>query len=373
MSKKSLSGKIIGGAIFFIALAAVIYFKPSKTEEPEDLSVRPIKTATIGEVFRNPNLYFPGIVAADARVDLSFNVTGQLLKLAPVKGQKVKKGELLAQLDDRSFKNEVDNAQAELTRTQSTLKRMEKALKTNAISKEDYSKAKADYDKAMAQLEITKKNFEDTVIKARFDGVVADIYVDKFDTLQSGTPILSLQDNSLVNIEVAIPEQYVIHKRGESNLPYTFHAVFDALPNEQFKIKMKEYSTSANARTQTYTVSFQMALQDKFNIFPGMSATVVVEDFRKVIKSVKDSTSINSDYVGIDSDGTHFVWVLTKTEETGIYTVSKRTIKVGKRSGTTIEVLDGVKKGEQIAAAGITILTTGRRVSILTAKADKEG
>jgi len=194
-----------------------------------------------------------------------------------------------------------------------------------------------------------------------------------YDTLSAGQLVLSLQDNTLVNINVAIPQQYVIRKKDEVDKLATFYAVFDALPNEKFAIKLKEYSTTADSKTQTYTVSFQMDKQEKYNFLSGMSATVVVQDFFKKAKESENSISVESDYIGIDSDGSHFVWILEKTEDDKIFSASRRPVKVGKRSGTTLEILEGLKKGERIAAAGISVLTPGRRVTLLTPEASKEG
>jgi multidrug efflux pump subunit AcrA (membrane-fusion protein) len=92
MSKKSLSGKIIGGIILIVAVTAVIVFKPKPNVEPQDHTVRPIKTIIVNDTFKDYDLYFPGIVSADSKVDLSFNVPGQIIKKPHSKGDSVKKG-----------------------------------------------------------------------------------------------------------------------------------------------------------------------------------------------------------------------------------------------------------------------------------------
>ncbi len=374
MSGKKRLGKIIGGVMLVVAVVSVLFFKPKKEAELEDTTVRPIKSMVVGESFQEPNLYFPGLVDSDIKVTLSFNVPGQLMQIPLSDGQTVKKGELLAQLDDSSFQNEVKNAQAEVTRAQATFKRMEQAMKSNAISKEDFSKAKADYDKAMAKLEISKKNLEDTKILARFDGVIAETHVDKFDTLSAGQRVVTLQNNDMVNIVVSIPEQYLINRKNQkrANDQGAFHAIFDALPGEKFPLTIKEYSTQADFKTQTYRVRFQMKTPDKYVILPGMSATVVIQNLFIADKAADSTLMIESDSSGIDSTGGHFVWILEKSDQPDIFKAVQRTIKVGRRSGTTVQVMEGLKTGERIATAGITVLSEGRRVSLLTPKADKE-
>jgi membrane fusion protein, multidrug efflux system len=372
MQKTKLSGRIIGGALLAASIAAVFILKPKTRIEPEDPTPRPIKSMVVGAGFQHPILYFPGIVSADAKVSLSFNVPGQIIFKPHNKGDAVKEGDILARLDDTSFKNAVSDAQAEVTRAEATMNRMAKALESNAVSREEFSKAKSDYDKAVAQLGIRQKDLADTVIRARFDGIIADSFVDTFDTLGAGQAVLTLQNNTLVSINVAIPEQYVIRKRSEEDKLFEFYAVFDALPGERFPVRIKEYTSSADARTQTYSVSFQMEQQEKFNFLSGMSATVVVENFHKKVTADPQSIAIESDCLGIDSDGSHFVWILEKSDSENIYSTVRRTVKTGERSGTTIRITEGLKEGERIAAAGISVLTEGRLVKLLEPAADKE-
>lgn len=372
MQKNSLSiGRMIGGVLLIAAVAAVFFFRPKKEAVQEELVVRPVKSITVGEAFGEAELYFPGLVGAHAGVDLSFEITGRLIEMPVKKGLKVKKGDLLGKLDPRDFENDVKNAEAEMERAKSSFDRMTKALESNAVSKEDVSKAKADFDKAAAQLEIKRKALEDTRMLARFDGLIANTYVDTFDTLTAGTAILTLQDVSQVTIDVAVPEQYVINgpKNNPSNRIY--QVMFDGLPGRRFDVIFNEFTTKADERTQTYLASFKMPAPADVRILPGMSATVAVKGLQEVPGGEK-GLSLPSDAVGIDSQGQHFVWVL-QPGEGGLFTVQRRTVKAGDRQGMTIQILDGLKPGERIATAGISLLTEGRRVTLLKPVQKKEG
>ena len=372
MQNKRLSlGRIIGGVLLIAAVAAVFFFRPKKEAVQEELIVRPVKSLVVGEAFGSPELYFPGLVGANAGVDLSFEVAGRLIEMPIKKGQKVKKGDLLGRLDPRDFENDVKNAEAERERAKSSFARMTKALESNAVSKEDFSKAKADFDKATAQLEIKRKALDDTRMLARFDGLIANTYVDTFDNLAAGTPILTLQDVSSVSIDVAVPEQYVISgpKNNPSNRIY--QVMFDGLPGRRFDVIFNEFTTKADERTQTYLASFKMPAPADFRILPGMSATIAVKGLAET-PGGQNSLALPSDAVGIDSQGRHFVWVL-QPGEAGAFTARRRTVKAGDRQGVMIQLLDGLKPGERIATAGISLLTEGRRVTLLNPAQKKEG
>ncbi len=369
--KRSSAGRIIGGVLLVAAVAAVFFFRPKKEVEQKELVVRPVKSMVVGEAFGSAELYFPGLVGAGTGVDLSFEVGGRLIEFPVKKGQSVKKGDLLGRLDPRDFENDVKNAEAEKERAKSSFDRMAKALESNAVSKEDVSKAKADFDKATAQLEIKRKALEDTRMLARFDGVIANTTADNYDTIAAGTPILTLQDVSQVNVDVAVPEQYVITgpQRNPSNRLY--QAMFDGLPGRRFDVTFKEFTTKADERTQTYLASFTMPAPTDVRILPGMSATIAVKGMEEEARGPK-GLSVPSDAVGIGSQGEHFVWVL-QPGEGGTFTTQRRQVKVGDRQGAAIQVVDGLKTGERIATAGITLLTEGRQVTLLKKAGKKEG
>lgn len=369
--KRSSLGRVIGGVLLVVAVAAVFFFRPKKEAAPEELVVRPVKSLVVGDAFGQPELYFPGLVGANAGVDLSFEVTGRLIEMPVKKGQKVSKGDLLGKLDPRDFENDVKNAEAEKERAKSSFDRMAKALESNAVSKEDYSKAKADFDKASAQVEIKRKALEDTRLLARFDGLIANTYVDTFDTLTAGTPILTLQDVSQVTVDVAVPEQYVINgpKGDVSNRVY--QVMFDGLPGRRFAVRFNEFTTKADERTQTYLASFKMPAPTDVRILPGMSATIAVTGMLDAPEGQK-GLSVPSDAVGIDGQGQHFVWVLEKADG-DTFKAAKRAVKVGDRQGVAIQILEGLKSGERIATAGISLLVEGRTVTLLAPKQKKEG
>ena len=135
---RNLSGKLIGGVLLAAGVAAVFLYKAKPEEEPEDTTVRPVKSWVVGADAPRPKLYFPGTVEADVEVDLSFEVGGRLVEFPVRRGTVVEQGAVLGRLDPRNFENQVKNAEADLERAQSSLGRIEKALKVNAVSQDEY-------------------------------------------------------------------------------------------------------------------------------------------------------------------------------------------------------------------------------------------
>lgn len=368
MSKttKNAAGRWIGGALLAAGVAAVFFFKVKPEEEPADTTVRPIQSLVVGAAAAAPKLYFPGTVEADSEVDLSFEVGGRLIEFPVRRGLVVEEGEVLGRLDPRNFKNQVKNAEADLERARSSYERIQKALKVNAVSQEEFSQARAAVEKAEAQLAIQRKALDDTKLEARFRGVVSDTFADNYDTVSPGQPVLKLQDVSRLTIAVSVPEGYVQLATPDKLGAATFSVRFDSLPDRLFPVHMKEFVTTADPVTQTYRATFAMEKPEDVFLLPGMSGTVVVE--RAKPETGGGAPTVPSDVVGFASDGAAFVWVL-EAQDGGVYAVRRQGVELGRRNGAEVEVVAGLAPGARIAAAGVAILTEGRRVRLLAAGA----
>lgn len=365
---KNLSGRIIGLILIIAAVLAALFYRARQEPEDEPQPIRPIKTFIVGEKTQLPRFYFPGTIDADTGVDLSFEVSGRLVEFPVQRGQVVTKDTVLAQLDDRDFRNKVKDAQAQLDLTESTLSRMENALKLNAVSQEDYSQAKANRDIAKAQLDISKKALDDTQLRARFDGIVSDTYVDNYDTLTAGNPVLKLQDVRVLNLVVSIPESYLVQIDRDVTRKSHYTARFDSIPDRSFDVQLKEFATTADPVTQTYRATYLLIPPDDESVLllPGMTGTVMVDIPLEVLPTSKDQPllQVPSDAVGIASDGSFFVWLLQTTDDPKIFTVTQRPVTIGDRAGDSMAVTSGLAAGDRIATAGITILTEGRSVCL---------
>jgi len=356
------SGRIIGGILFLVAAGAVFFLRSREEPVSEEVVCRPVKFWVVKKSDVRLDRSFPGVVDAKKGVDLSYQVSGKIIEHLPglSKGMRVKQGQLLGRLDPRDFENQLKNAEAEVGRSKSTLERISKALETGAVSKEDFSRAKAEYDKSVALRDIQKKALDDTALYASFDGVIADSYPDVFSTVTAGTPVVTLQDISSIQINVPIPEKYVILRDSRKDNELTFTVTFDSLPGQSFPAEAVSFTAKATEKLQTYQASFQLVSPTGLSILPGMTATVVFH--RKV--GTDGKIAVPSDVVGVKTDGTHFVWFL-KPLTGEQYQVTCKEVTVGERVDELLVITSGLSEGDRIAAAGITLFREGQAVVLL--------
>ena len=258
---KKLTSKtriIFGGLMIIIAVLAVmlVKLKPKPPEAPE--YVRPVKTYQIGQLETISSWKYTGKIRPNEEVEMSFDVAGTVTDLLVNKGVLVKKGDLLAKLDPRDFQNEIDVAKARKARAEAHLERMEKAVKMNAVSQQEYDDAIAQHEVASAELLIKEKALEDASLHARFDGRIADTFIDQFQNVRAKQPILTLHDASTVDVIANVAGQRVLFSSEEDRKNYRHTAVFDFIPDTEYDLTLKEFSTEADPNTQTYQATFTM-------------------------------------------------------------------------------------------------------------------
>lgn len=369
MTKSKSLGIKIGLLLVIGGIICVIFIKRKQVIPEESGLIRPLKTFVVGSDFAMSGRKYPGKVSADQSVDLAFQVNGPLIEFPVKNGDNVVKGQVLGKVDPSDYEDALASAKSEYEKAQTHLDRIKKAYESGAVSGTDLTNAETAFETTKAAMETAQKALEDTVLVAKFDGVIANTYVDKFENVRAKQPILTLQDATTVTIEVNVPEERVaIAEPGKERYKFRFMAAFDYLPNREFEVQVKEFTTEADPITQTYLVTFSMPAPKDLNILPGMTATIM--EYKKVEEqTISDGFPVPINAVPIDEQGRYYVWKAKAAADGKTYTVHKTTVKVGEMTQGNIKVTDGLSKGDRIAAAGVNFLQEGQQVYLLDTQA----
>lgn len=360
----------MAGCVMIVGVTAAIFFWPeAKAPEAAPEPVRPVRSAVVRASARMPDLTFAGIVQASASRTLVFKQTGRVQGIAVSKGQAVKKGEKLAWLDPLDFQNALAQAEAAEKRDRLTFDRKSDALKKKAISQEEVSQAEAQLKQSEAALELAKRALDETVLYAPFAGTIAEVPATELDMVGAANPIVKIQDTSFVNIDVSVAEKYILRREQfvdvEADDGRTVS--FDSLPGRSFPVTFKEFQASADENTQTFVATYTMKAPKDLLLLPGMSATLTISGASYAQKgkgAAEGLTIVPESAVGVTSDGAHVVWLLEETAEKDVYAVRRQDVSLVRRTdeGT---VVSGLKPDQRVATAGVSLLTDGRKVTIL--------
>lgn len=323
----------------------------------------PVKTFTVHAQDAEPSRSFPGKVRASQRVNLSFELEGVIVELPLTEGALVSKGQLLAKLDPRDHENNLRSAKARFTEARQNFDRAQKLLKEGVIPQATFENAQSNFDTAQAQVRILEKALEDTELRAPFDGTVAKRFVQNHQRVAKHEDILSLQNATRIEIAVQAPESVMAESRNRP-LEGRLSAVFDAIPGKVFPISLHEFRLDADSQTQTYEIVLVMPAPKEHNILPGMSATVTLQSVRDP-QQPRQSVSWLPQAAIFGSAQTQesFVWCVNPADSRLV----RRAVKIGSPAERGIPVLEGLKDGDVVVAAGSKYLQEGQLVRPLEA------
>ena len=362
--------KVAAGLCFAAAVCGVLgRLRSVRENEPEFEAVRPVRTVALGGgEGRNARRYF-GTVQGGKRVELSFRVAGPLKTIAVEKGASVKKGDLLATLDPRDFQTRLKQAQS---------------AQAQAQAQYDASKTQVDVTRsavntAAAQTAAARDALKDTELHAPFNGISADRMVENFQDVAAKQAIFSLQDISTLEIVFSVPEGDVLLAplpegvnlktlTEEDGTLFSLTALFDAIPDREFPLALKEFAAQADARTNTYPVTAVMPRQEDVYFLPGMAATVEV-DFSGIAKGDRREGNYPIPAVAVLNQGAeNFLWrYKPDAQSNGEGTVHRVPVTVGApRNDGSLEVSGpALRPGDVIVTAGVHYLREGQRVRLM--------
>ncbi len=325
--------------------------------KPVDQAVRPARIFAVQDQSHTLEHRFVGRVEALRTVDMTFEVSGPLRELPVLEGQLLSKGALVAALDARDFELAVREAEVEVQLARQDLERKRQVLAQRGIARSLVDDAQSHFELQHVRLDKAREMLADARLVAPFDALVARRYVDNFVTIRAGEKIVRLHDPGQLVVVANVPENLYATAAAEQVLD--LQAEFDFAPGVQFPLKLYENGGEAEQLAQTYEVSLIMERPQKWNVLPGMTATVRVR--------LKDSTAAargllvpTSALVSEGSERFH-VWVYQPADGA----VQRRAVTVGLPQGAGIPVIDGLEAGEMVVATGASQLSAGMRVRVL--------
>ncbi len=351
-SRRRRDRVLLLGPIYW--LIAVGLFGCGDKSPPQIETVRPVKAMVVADAKSISQRRFPGRATATQEVNLSFDVSGTLVKRPVNIGDHVKQGQLIAQLDQRDFRANVKAAEAALKRDDRNFKRAKELIENGHISQFDYDRLEAQLDLSRAELAIARKALADSVMKAPFEGRIANLYVENFQAVRAKQEIARLLDSRHVEFTIQIPEQLI------SLAPYIrdLKVEFDSFPGRPIPATIKEIGTEASDTTRTYPVNLIMDQPEDFEILPGMAGMVTGRpDLPEHLMTKGIEVPVAAVFTSGDAGG-NFVWVID--EETS--TVKRRSVEVSELVDTGVPVTHGLEAGERIVIAGVSYLREGQKV-----------
>jgi membrane fusion protein, multidrug efflux system len=250
---------------------------------------------------------------------------------------------------------EHDRAETSYRVAQEDYKTARKMLEQGTIAREEDIQAKeADVRGLENQTVEANLQLEDCTLRAPYDGVIAQRFVEEGQNIRAKDRVVKFQDVDEIDVVVDIPETVMAADIRSADIQQMV-AEFSAAPGVQFPVHMKEVAQRADPVTQTFTVRVGMKAPPDLNLLPGMTATVALTYQRASILGDRILVPIGA--VFQESAGTQVAWIIGPDGKVG-----RSPVKVGVVTGGSVEILKGLQPGDRIAIAGVSFLRDGMKV-----------
>jgi len=403
-----MKSAIVVGAIIMLATAGV-------AQEVKEAIVRPAKVMTVEQTADNVARRYSAIVLPSQEAELSFKVSGQVIEL-PVRGaSEVVEGDVIAQLDKRSFEAAVTQLESQRDQSQAQLTALRSGARTEEVAALEASvaAAQAQVDQAQDQVDRTRKlaergvvsaakleqdeatalvavanlnaaqeqlaigqaggraedieaaeaalrglesqiktaqdNLDDATLRAPFDGVVARRDIENFTNIQAGQSIVLLQKLTKVDLVFDVPGPDVLIWSANEDVSSVVQ--LDARPGVDIPAELVEFSTQADAGTQTYRARVTIEVPEGARVLPGMIGSIIVSSSAAATPSI----SVPLTAIASAADASPFVWVV----DIDTNTVAAQNVTLGDVSGSAVVLEDGIEPGTVIVTAGVSYLREG--------------
>ena len=307
----------------------------------------PVQVTTVARRPISSFLETHGTLEAENEVDLVARVTGPIVELAAEEGMAVRKGQILARIDDREIRAQLEVSKVRLEETRLAYERAKELHTGQLVSQEALDQALANYQSAQGDFERFRVQLLYTEISAPFSGLIVERYVKFAEHLGAGARLFRLSDFDPLLCPIQVPERELprLTVGQEARLEV------EAFGEERFTARVLRVSPVVDAATGTVKVTLEVDGGGKLR--PGMFASVYLEMERR-----DEALVIPKSALALDSLG-DTVFVATD----GV--AARRTVELGFQNQDLLEVRAGVEEGESVIVVGQDGLSDGTPIEIL--------
>lgn len=346
-----------------VALLLVACSKPNPVEEP----VRAVKVVTVGVQSMQSGAEYAGEIRARVESRLGFRVGGKLIQRPVELGQRVKAGQVLAQLDPQDYQLAADAARAQLAAAATNLavatadfKRFKELQEQKFISGAELERrsaslqaAQAQFEQAQAQLSGQGNQVSYATLRADGAGLVTAVEAEVGQVVAAGVPIVRIAQDGPRDVVFAVPEDKMAAFKIGAGMTMRQWATGLVLEGV-----VREVAASADPVTRTFVVKASLGTPAALPL--GTTVSVLAQPLaRAAAPVIKLPTS------ALRQDGkSSAVWVLDQAS----MTVKLQPVQIATADGNEVVLAGGLQPGMQVVSTGTHVLSPGQKVTIYKEK-----
>jgi len=276
-----------------------------------------------------------GTLRPDEEVELSFETSGKIIQINFTEGTRVKRGDLLAKINDRPLQAQLQKLEAQKKLVEEKVFRQRTLLEKDAISQESYDQIVTELQTIEADINLVKARISETELRAPFNGIIGLRYLSEGSCANTSTKIARLVKISPIKVEFSISERYA--DQVKIGYPVTFK--IDGSP-EIFNANVYAVDPKVDLTTRTIIIR-ALYPNSKEELKSGRFTTITL-----LLSKIDDAIAIPTEALIPEMEGELvFVYRSGKAARTRVTT--------GLRTASEIQILSGLKFGDTLLTSGI--------------------
>ncbi|WP_276389211.1 efflux RND transporter periplasmic adaptor subunit [Eudoraea chungangensis] len=303
----------------------------------------------------NHFLELQGNVMTKQNVLIYPEMNGTLQKVYVKEGQSVKKGQLLATIDDGGMSSQLTQLKTQEALAKTTFERQKRLWDQKIGSEIQFLQAQTNYEAIRSSVAQAESQLAKSNIRAPFSGIIDDVIQDQGTVVSpaNGMAVFRIINLSNMYIAVDVPENYINGVTVGKDVKVYFPVLRDTINS-----KVRQTGNFINPTNRSFQVEVAVP-NEKRNIKPNLTARVQINDY-----SNNQAILIPQSVISENANGQQYVYIINK-EDSNTTTVKKQTILTGQTQGDLVEVIDGITLGDEVIKEGARNVKENQEVKII--------
>ena len=338
-------------ANLLIAAGLLILFPVScKENKSENDTLRTVILTHPSPISGSTSEGYSGIIEEGKSVNASFMADGKINRLLVKEGDRVRKGQLIATLDDSDYQIGVNQLKTQLRQMTEEKKRMDEMFARHNIAPNDYEKFAAGYEQLSLQMEMAENKLGYTKLYSPTDGYVSEKFMEPGELVGAGTPVYKITDDTKLVANVDLPVNMYLNR---NNIISTagYSPVFQ---DSSIPLSIESFTPNPS-NNMLYQMKLNIPGKYSQNLSPGMNIRVEIA----VKEGGTDGYDIPLRAVLKENDTT-YVWVYNPSDSV----ITKKPVNI---IGTPVDksiTVTGLSGNEDIVESGVKQLYEGEKVLV---------
>jgi len=308
----------------------------------------------VAEVFSHV-LELQGNVTTKNLLTITPEYNGILTRVYVKEGQKVKKGQILAKIDDGGLSQQLAQLRIQSELAKTTYERQKRLWDQNIGSEIQYLQAKSLFESQREAINQLQQQISKTTVKAPFSGSIDDVITEQGSVVAAGqTQLMRIVNLDHMYIETEVPERYVSDVTKGKNVTVTIPVL-----GKTIDTKIRQAGNFINPANRTFKVEIEIPNKDK-SIKPNLTARLKINDYTS-----QSAILIPQSIISENANGDQYVYVVNSKNKAGLGIAKRVIIETGRTQGDVIEILKGLEDGAEIIKEGARSVRDGQSVEVI--------